>query len=509
MKQFIKENLKFYLFVALSCLFIGIAYTSADFFTAPASHAKDIAILFLQWVTVVAAFFPVIYLLSLNKYIFAASYPLIGLFSGILMYFRYTTGTTFTTMILDAALDNDTKINEEMISFGLIATVIASLALTVLFAVYRFKKIRKIGFLPAHALIAIVWLFVVFYFPQIKRPVSERIPMNIYFITSRYFSERREIMTEREVLSRQVKCNGEKPLVVLILGESLRADHLGVNAYERNTTPHLSDEDIISFPNVYSEYTHTNASLPHILTRADSIHPELAEKERSFVDLFKYCGYYTVWLANQEPAKSYVYFMKECDTLIYGNINKSTYVFDKWTDELLLPAFDLFTKNANDSRLIIMHTIGSHWYYNSHFTNEFQQFVPTTGSRVVSSNTKEEMINSYDNTVLYTDYFIYTIINRLRKKNAIIFFLSDHGEALGENGMWLHAVDALPVHNPASLIWMSPSYKEKHPEKYKTAGENRNRRYRTDFLFHTILESAGIESEVIDKKMSLLSTEEK
>lgn len=504
MKIFLKNSRKLFLFVFAATLFTGVAYTSSDFFTAPVSGFKDAVILLFQWAVIMFAVFPVICLLSLNKYVFAVFYPLICLLSGILTWFRYTAGTTLTTMILDAALDNDAKINAEMIEPGLILVAAGSLLISILFAVYRFKRIGKIDFWYLHILIGLVWLFTVFHFYQIKRPVSERIPMNMYFIVSRYLSEKREILTIREPLPGQIICNENKPIVVLIIGESLRPDHLGLNGYERNTTPQLSKEDVISFPNIYSSATYTNASLPQILTRADSVYPGRAESERSFIDIFKRCGYYTIWLANQEPAKSYVYFMNECDTLVYGNITKSSYIMDRWTDELLLPAFDHFSRNIDGNRLFVLHTIGSHWYYNAHYTGHFRQFTPVVKSRIVSSNTPEEMINSYDNTVLYTDYFISTIINRLRDKNAVLAFLSDHGEALGENGAWLHATDVPQVHNTACLLWLSPEFKANNPQKDEILLANRNRPYNTGFLFHTILQLAGIESDIIEKEKSLL-----
>jgi glucan phosphoethanolaminetransferase (alkaline phosphatase superfamily) len=420
------------------------------------------------------------------------------------MYFRYTTGTILTTMIVDATLSNDTQITLELISAGLILIVFSSLVIAVLFVYYRFRKLQKIRRIYIHCLTAILLCLIVFNIPRIKFPIAERIPFNLYYISSRYLSERKEVLTERKVLSENVICSEKENLiVVLVLGESLRADHLGFNGYERNTTPYLSQEDIISFPNIYSEHTHTNASLPHILTRSDSANLDLANEERSFIDLFKHCGYYTVWLANQESAKSYIYFMNECDTLIYANANKSSYVFDKWTDEDLLPFFELFIRKEEGNRFILMHTIGSHWYYNSHYTDEFQKYKPVSKSKIIRSNTQEEMINSYDNTVLYTDYFVYEVINRLRNKNAILFYLSDHGETLGEDGIWLHAVDTPPTHYPACWVWLSPQYKNENPVKYETLQNNKEKKYRTDFLFHTILEAADIQSDVINETFSL------
>lgn len=503
MIQSFKSNLKIVRFAFVATLFIGIAYTSADFFTSPTSEWIDKITLLCQWTTIILGIFPVFYLLSLNKYIFAVSYPLICLLSGILAYFRYTTGTIFTTMIFDAALDNDSKISKELISVWLIGVMIASFLIALVFVVYRFKIIKRVSSILCHTLSAFILMVLVFQIPPLVRPMTERIPMNLYFVPQRYFSEKNEVLTERPPLSAPIGCSEQQPIIVLIIGESLRADHLGLNGYKRNTTPLLSKEEVISFPNIYSEYTNTNPSVAHILTRADSIHPEIAEKERSFIDLFKQCGYYTAWLANQEPSKSYIYFMQESDTLIYGNINKSYYVFDKWTDGLLLKPYDTLMKNAERSKLIIFHTIGSHWYYNSHFTNEFQKFNPVAESRIVRSNTAEEMINSYDNTILYTDYFITQVIQRLKDKNAVMIYLSDHGESLGEKGIWLHANEVAGAHNPACLIWLSEKYKKGNVGKYEVLYANRKKHFRTDFLFHTILESANIKSKLIKKEMSL------
>jgi glucan phosphoethanolaminetransferase (alkaline phosphatase superfamily) len=353
-------------------------------------------------------------------------------------------------------------------------------------------------------MLAIAFICIMFHIPRIRGPVKNRIPFNLYFVTSQYFAEREEALTERPALSESTTCEEEKNLtVVFVIGEALRSDHLGINGYERNTTPYLSNEEIVSFPHIYSKYTYTDASLAHILTRADSVHPDLGYKERSFIDLFKRCGYYTGWLAHQEPTKSYVYFMHECDTLIHINANKSPYVFDRWTDDDMLPAFDALLAEKERKALIILHTIGSHWYYNSHYTDEFERFTPVTKSRIVSSNTQEEMINSYDNTVLYTDYFLHELIERLRDKKAVLFYLSDHGEALGEDGVWLHAADAPPMHHPACFVWMSPSYKNEHPEMYDMLQQNKNQRYRTDFLFPTITEAAGIQNDGMNPQLSL------
>ncbi|MDR1372195.1 MAG: phosphoethanolamine transferase [Dysgonamonadaceae bacterium] len=476
-------------FVVLSALFIGITFTASDFLTSPADSVKDSFILFLQWTVLFFALLPPVYILALNKYVFAGIFPPLCIVSGVLTYFRYTAGTVLTTEIIEIFMDNHSQ--STVMGAGLYAVVAAAGLVSVLFAVYRFKKI-KIRKTHVHLSVATAAAVLIFSIPQIKRPVANRLPFNLYFVTKDYIKNRREYMTERPGFD-AVRCSDDSLAVVLVIGESLRPDHLGINGYERNTTPHLAEEDIIPFPDVQSPYTYTNASLAYMLTRADSLHPDRAAVERSFVDLFKKCGFHTSWLANQAATKGYVYFMKECDTLIYCVSGKSSYVFDRtWTDAGLLPAFDAVTGQGFDRQLVVLHTVGSHWYYNTHCEDSLKHFAPVTRSRIISSNTKQEMINSYDNTVLSTDLFIYNLINRLRDKNAVLIYLSDHGEALGENGQWLHASDSPAVHNTACLVWLSPAYIALHADRYEALMENRLRRYDTDFLFHTIIECADI-----------------
>lgn len=499
-----KETLKFFGFITVVSLFIGVFFTATDFVTIPFAGFKDCLELFKQWVILYFALWLLVYLSAINRYVFGTMCLAVIPLASLLAYFRYTMHTTFTPMILDAALDNDFRITAELVSPGLVLFVVFCTLAAVGFIIYRAKRITVRNGV-VHLIVSVLLLAVTVNIPRVRKPLSERIPFNIYFVTARYFSEKSEIKKERPPFPGNITLEDKNRdlTVVFVIGESLRSDHLGLNGYNRNTTPRLNEEDIIPFPHIYSEHTHTNASLPHILTRADSIFPERAYNERSFVDLFKNGGFYTAWLANQEPANSYVYFMHECDTLIHANIDKSSYVFDKWVDGDLLPLMDTCLKRENPRKLIILHTIGSHWYYNSHFPDEFQQYSPVTKSKVVSANTPEEMINSYDNTVLYTDYFSYEIINRLRNKNAVLFYLSDHGEALGENGIWLHAADAHVIHCTACWIWMSPQYKEANPEKYDVLQRNKEKSYRTDFLFHTILEAAGIQSDAVNRQFSL------
>lgn len=151
----------------------------------------------------------------------------------------------------------------------------------------------------------------------------------------------------------------------------------------------------------------------------------------------------------------------------------------------------------------MIHTIGNHWYYNNHYPDSLAIFRPITQSREIHSNTPEEIINSYDNAILATDRLLYEIIKALCNKNALLIFLSDHGEALGENDMWLHASEDESIRNPACIVWYSDEYLKHNSTKIEALRQNADKRFRTDFLYHSILYSADNQSEIIDTSLSI------
>jgi len=497
----ITNSYLFFLIIATALIF---PFIIADFNSYPISDLKDLLYTASQCFMVYSASFAIIGLLSLNKYIFSITYPILVLICSILAYYAITTNTTFTVMILDATLHNDLRTSADLISPFLILTVIVSLTLSLLLVYYRFNKIKRIKYKIVHLVTSLFLIVLVLNISKIRQVLYNHIPYNIYYVTTKYLSERKVAAEYRESLSAGSYYKADNLTVVLVIGESLRADHLGINGYTRNTTPQLSKEkNLISYPYIHTNKTYTNISVPYIMTRADSLNEDIAYKERSFIDLFKACDFQTAWLANQESADSYIYFMKECDTLVFATINKSSYTFDKWLDESLIPHYDYQIAIDNKRKLIILHTIGSHWWYNSHYTDDYKKFQPTADSKIISSNTKEELINSYDNTILYTDNFLSSLIQPLKSKNAFFIYLADHGESLGENNIWLHASDSPPIHNPACLVWISDIYKQKYPEKHSALQENSSKKHMADFLFHSILDGAFITSPIVDKDQSI------
>lgn len=500
----IKKVLVPLLFVFIITVAYALIFTLSEFSDSPYSNFHDFMVLAFQWVAIAVGTFGLLYLLSINKYIFAITFPLLIAFSTVLAYYRYTVNATLTPMTIELALINDLRTNMQVVSWQLVSLVLLSLVVSVAIVWLRWKKISFTR--PCiHLIVALGIIFMTNSFiPQLKRPLTQRMPYSIYYNFKLYFEIRDVAAEHRETFTSESVANSDSLVVVFVIGESLRNDHLQINGYERETTPYLMEEDnLVSLTDIYGAECFTHTSVPQIMTRADSANPQRAYDEQSFVTIFKDAGFRTTWIANQESVATYAYFMNECDTLIYVNGDKSVYTFDKWLDEDILPHLENELKDDNPTQLHILHSIGSHWWYNSHYTDEFERYTPVIKSRVVSSNTQEEMINSYDNTILYTDFFIKETIDLIRDKKSILIFLSDHGESLGEDGYYLHGADRSELHHPAAFVWYSDKYSQSFPDMIENLKDNSDKKYRSDYLFHSIIDAADITTEYIEPQLSI------
>lgn len=497
---FLNRDLKYALFILSLTISYGLLFVIWEFLDVPFSGFTDFLIIVLQWAVITSASFPLFLLLGINRYVFFVSFPAIVLLSGIFAYFRYSLHITLTPMLIDLIVVNDAGFGMDFMTWKLFLFILIALAYS-LFAVYwRCSKI-KVNRWGLFVVVSLCLLFVFHGIGRLSGSVSRRMPASFFYVLKDYMFQRQSQGTRID-FKENTYCDVDTLTAIVVLGESLRADHLQMNGYKRNTTPLLaSNAQVCSFPYVYTEEVFTHTSLPVILTRADSISDKRAQIERSFISLFRKAGFRTSWLASQEPVNTYSDFMHEADTLIYANEGKNVYMFDKWLDGALLPSYLKELEGTNPRKLIVLHTIGSHWWYNSHFEKEI--FSPVLCSKNISSSTHEAIINSYDNTILYTDWFLYQLIEKLKGKPAILIYLSDHGESLGENGKYLHAEDNEPLHYPACFVWYSSEYEDLFPRKIEAMKKNTVKHVTTSFMFHSILDASSIISVYLDEEQSI------
>lgn len=467
-------NLVFMLFISFS-----------TFYHIPLPGIKDkltyTALLLLLQFTV----FGFLYFLSLNKYLFAIIFPPLFLICGVSAYFVYTQDIIINDGVIHATLQTQPDIVADLVSAPLVAIFFLLCLLSFFFTRKLFKVPHNIFRSPL-TLLAVLAV-AAFFFVSVKRPSTfqARLPYNVYYGAKAYF-EKPDM--ELKKVNFPLHSDQKDLQVILVLGESVRADHLGINGYHRNTTPNLSKrKNLVSFQNVFTNKTYTAVSLMQILTD-QSVNDTEKSSFYSLIDVLNHSKIETRWIGNQTPEKSYLPFISGSKIRSMVDPYHSEFSFHKEFDEVLLKDFTKYLTKSGNS-FTILHMMGSHWYYENRYPDKFRLFKPVINSKNISSNTPEEMVNAYDNTILYLDYFLDEVVSRVEKSgaNAIVIYLADHGEALGENGTWLHAQDSPAIRNPAMMIWFSETYLKSQSSSFKIDKVNGSK-ITTDFLFPTVLD---------------------
>ena len=313
--------------------------------------------------------------------------------------------------------------------------------------------------------------------------------------------------------------HGSKPkLMVLVVGETARAESFSLNGYTKNTNPQLSKLDIINFSQVSSCGTATAVSVPCMFSgmpRKD-YDEQLASHREGLLDIAQRAGYKVAWLDNNSGCKG------TCNRI--EQVQFSPELKKKWCsgaqgecqDEILADGLKQYINAipANDltPRLIVLHQMGSHGpAYYARTTAQHQPFKPTCDTNAIQGCTQEALINTYDNSIVYTDYVLSKIIGTLQgsqKYQTGFWYLSDHGESTGEHGMYLHGAPYAiapeqQTHVPM-LMWFSADWKTKNAQQIACLSAQKSKELSQDNLFPSLLSLLDVQSNVIDEKNNML-----
>lgn len=503
MISFFNKNDRLFLFIGLSALLIAVLFTAVQYVNLPLSGTKDTLLHTAHWLLVVTATFVLVWILTLSRILFLLTFPILILSSGLLAFATYTQDISFTIPLLESLLNSNLNELNSLISREIIIITLTLLSLSIGMSWIRWKYI-KIYNVSYHIVLILISLFLL-QFIENQRPqtISRRIPFIFLKTAKDYYRLEEQRSIKRKDITSNLITTQDSKTVVLVLGEAARADHMGINGYSRNTTPNMERFKVISFPKIHSDWTHTNASIPHLLTNADSLSTAPSFMEHSIISLLRKAGYFTAWIGNQTPSSAYIPFIEESDSICYVNNYKTPYNFTQSLDDKLLEPFQRMLNTNHPRSFYVLHMIGSHWYYPAHYPKDFEIYKPTVQTKSLALCDSMAVVNSYDNTIAYTDYILSLIIEELKMKQAIMIFIADHGELLGENGKWLHAQETKFEQNPACFIWFSESFKSCYPEKYDAAKLNRKTQFRTDFLFHSIQNAASTFNDSYNKSLDI------
>jgi len=256
-------------------------------------------------------------------------------------------------------------------------------------------------------------------------------------------------------------------LIILVVGETARADRFSLNGYTKETNPELSKQDVISMTNVSSCGTSTGESVPCMfsnMTRKHFDREEALHIENALDVLYEH-GVQILWRDNNSDSKGVAVRMQYED---FKSPTLNPVCDEECRDIGMLSGLDKFiaSKGSKDI-LIVLHQMGNHGpEYYRRYPKEFEKFTPTCKNSDLKNCTPQEINNAYDNAILYTDFFLSKVIEFLKKYDGqyetAMLYVSDHGESLGEHGMYLHAAPYIlapkeQTHIPA-IVWMGQRF---------------------------------------------------
>ncbi|MBI3229785.1 MAG: sulfatase-like hydrolase/transferase [Burkholderiales bacterium] len=298
--------------------------------------------------------------------------------------------------------------------------------------------------------------------------------------------------------------NTTPQVIVMVIGESSRYDRWSVHGYERETNPYLkSIPNLITLPDVITSVSATRLSVPIILSRKSAtqgLKDGFAEK--SFLTAFKEAGFKTYWLSNQISFGQFdtpiSVFAKEADVVQFMNLggftNESNF------DQILLEPLKNAMQDATPKKLIVLHSLGSHWNYSHRHPPEFDKWKPSlfgVDKPVYTDlKIKPQLNNSYDNSILYTDWFLSRVIAQLQgsKQISSMLYVADHGQTLYDNSCNLafHGHNTQYEFHVPAMMWFSEDYAQAFPDKVKRLKRNRKARLSTENIFHSLVDMGDI-----------------
>lgn len=288
-----------------------------------------------------------------------------------------------------------------------------------------------------------------------------------------------------------------KSLTVLVVGESARADNFGVLGYARDTTPKLRAESgLLGFTNVHSCGTETAVSVPCMfsnLGRADYDATQ-ARTQEGLLDVLKRAGLTVSWWDNQSGCKG------ACDRVDQVDLSHrqdpDLCRDGECRDEILLRDLQAYIDQLKGDTVLVLHQAGSHGpEYYKRYPQGFEAFTPVCRSNALNDCSQESIVNAYDNTLVYTDHVLASLIDILRRNqdrlDTAMIYLSDHGESLGEYNLFLHGTPYVLApdqqkHVPL-LAWFSDSYTQDFGLDTGCLAKDREKPLSQDNLFHSLL----------------------
>ncbi len=320
----------------------------------------------------------------------------------------------------------------------------------------------------------------------------------------RYLNELAEKNRSFQFHTQQTKGKEQPQTIILVIGESSRYDRWSLNGYSRPSNPYLSQvKQLQTLSDMITAVSATRLSVPILATRKpaiQSLKPGFTEK--SFLSAFKEAGFKTYWLSNQMSFGQFdtptSVIAKEADVTQF--INLGGFTNGSSLDESLFQPVQQSLKDAATHKLIVLHTLGNHWNYSHRYPAAFDRWKPSlmgvNNPAYTDLKNKEALNNSYDNSILYTDWFLAQLITKLqnRPETTALFYVSDHGQTLydGSCRLAFHGHNTQYEFHVPAFFWYSDQYAAQYPDKVQQILKHKDARLSTENVFHSMLDMVDI-----------------
>ncbi|CAG9296234.1 phosphoethanolamine transferase [Celerinatantimonas diazotrophica] len=439
---------------------------------------------------------PFFFIFSYNIIFNAVTWPFITkpisviliLLSCVLFFAEYNYGIFFDRNMVQNIFETDSSEATSYFSwFALLWFVMIGILPSVIFSCIQIKKesaikfiLKKILYVIASAagIVLIAAMFYQDYASVIRnnKYLGDRmvpasfIHSTIQYLHRTYFTKPipyTQIGLDAHQTPEALKQAQSKPtLLIMVLGETARAQNYQVNGYQRDTTPYTNDlTNMIRFKDAASCGTATAISVPCMFSRMDRKNLNLAKAPRqdNVLDIFKRAGIDVLWKENDGGDKRVAQHVRK----ITLDPKQKSPLCDGSTcyDMALLNNLDQQINQMKGNRVIVLHLIGSHGpTYYRRYPPKMSYYKPTCNRADIENCSVQQIKNTYDNTLRYTDFVLKTLVNKLKSKssqfNTALIYMSDHGESLGEDGIFLHGApySFAPIYQRRVplMVWLSP-----------------------------------------------------
>ena len=377
--------------------------------------------------------------------------------------------------------------------------------------VQRTTMLRRAKFLILVLLIGVGWMYAssktwLWIDKNASRLGGMTMPWSYVINTSRRYIDHLSTSREQTLLPAASFVANEKTIVVLVIGEAARAQNFSLYGYRRPTNPLLAESGVVALPNSRSCSTYTTASVLCILSHTDTGWPSSYEPLPSYLQRH---GVDVIWRTHNwgEPPLKVQTYQRAKDLRRECRGESCDY------DELLLQGLgQRIRSSAKEKVFVVLHQGGSHGpSYYTEYPKQFEVFKPVCTSVELHQCTNEELVNAYDNTIVYTDYFLHRAIEMLKtipETATLLIYVSDHGESLGEYGLYLHGTPysiAPDVQKDIPfLVWMSDAFKKEKGIPMTQLAQQTSHSQAN--VFHSIMGAFDMRSEIYNRQLDIFSS---